>query len=78
MNDVDGLMLDGQTFKMWAIERQSGSTPDLFFQIDVTTGQFVRNAFGPGIDYIDITGSVNDADADDLALGLTTGVIYTS
>lgn len=78
LNDVDGLMLDGQTFKMWAIERQSGSTPDLLFQIDVNTGQYVPNAFGPGIDYLVITGTGVDVDADDLAVDPTTGIIYAS
>ena len=78
LNDVDGLMLDGQTFKMWAIERQSGATPDLLFQIDVSTGQFVPNAFGPGIDYLVISGTGIDVDADDLAVDPTTGIIYAS
>ncbi len=78
LNDVDGLMLDGQTFIMWAIERNGGATPDLLFQIDVTTGQFIADAFGSGIDYLEITGSGVDVDADDLAVDPTTGRIYAS
>jgi len=76
LNDVDGLMLDGQTFIMWAIERKGGATPDLLFQIDVTTGLFVPNAFGVGIDYLVITGDGIDVDVDDLAVDPGTGRIY--
>ena len=78
LNDVDGLMLDGQTFKMWAIERKGGATPDLLFQIDVTTGLFVPNAFGSGIDYLVINGAGIDVDADDLAVDPTNGKIYAT
>jgi hypothetical protein len=78
LDDVDGLMLDGQTFKMWAVERKAGATPDLLFQIDVTTGQFVRNAFGPGVDYLVISGTGIDVDVDDLAVDPTTGRIYAT
>ncbi len=76
LNDVDGLMLDGQTLIMWAIERQSGSTPDLLFQIDITTGQYVPNAFGSGVDYLEITGTGIDVDVDDLAVDPISGDIY--
>lgn len=78
LNDVDGLMLDGQTFIMWAIERNGGATPDLLFQIDVTTGQFIADAFGTGVDYLEITGTGVDVDADDLAVDPSTGRIYAS
>jgi len=76
LNDVDGLMLDGQTLIMWAVERQSGSTPDLLFQIDLTTGQFVPDAFGTGVDYLEITGDGIDVDVDDLAIDPISGDIY--
>jgi hypothetical protein len=78
LDDVDGLMLDGQTFKMWAIERKSGVTPDLLFQIDITTGLFVANAFGSGIDYLVILGSGIDVDVDDLAVNPLTGKLYAT
>ena len=76
LNDVDGLMLDGQTLIMWAVERQSGSTPDLLFQIDLTTGQFVPDAFGAGVDYLEITGTGINVDVDDLAVDPISGEIY--
>ena len=58
IDDVDGMSLDPRTMKMWAVERNSGA-PDLLFQIDVTTGIYVLNAFGTGIDYLEITGTLS-------------------
>ncbi len=75
LNDVDGLMLDGQTLIMWAVERNN-SGPDLLFQIDLTTGQFVPDAFGAGVDYLEITGTGINVDVDDLAVDPITGEIY--
>ncbi len=74
LNDVDGLMLDGQTLIMWAVERNSG--PDLLFQINLTTGQFVPDAFGAGVDYLEITGEGIDVDVDDIAVDPVSGEIY--
>lgn len=76
LDDVDGLMLDGQTLIMWAVERKSGSTPDLLFQVDLTTGQFVPDAFGAGVDYLEIVGTGINVDVDDLAVDPITGEIY--
>lgn len=76
LNDVDGLTLDGQTLIMWAVERQSGATPDLLFQIDLTTGQFIPDAFGTGVDYLEIVGPSIDVDVDDLAVDPISGEIY--
>ncbi|MBR9832902.1 T9SS type A sorting domain-containing protein [bacterium] len=78
LDDVDGLMLDGRTFKLWASERKSGATSDLIFQINPTTGQFVKNAFGPGVDYIVIEGNGADVDVDDIAVSPVTGRMYAS
>lgn len=75
LNDVDGLMLDGQTLIMWAVERNSGAS-DLLFQIDLTTGQFVPDAFGPGVDYLQITGAGINLDVDDIAVDPVSGEIY--
>lgn len=76
LNNVDGLMLDGQTFIMWATQRNAGS--DFLFQIDVTTGKFIKNAFGAGVDYIVITGTDINVDVDDLAISPVTGRMYAS
>ncbi|GAB5524150.1 MAG: hypothetical protein Roseis2KO_20220 [Roseivirga sp.] len=75
LNDVDGLMLDGQTLIMWAVERNNAAA-DLLFQIDLTTGQFVPDAFGVGVDYLEITGTGINVDVDDLAVDPVTGDIY--
>ncbi|NOG57815.1 MAG: hypothetical protein HND54_08790 [Bacteroidetes bacterium] len=78
LNDIDGLMLDGRTFKLWASERNSGSTPDLIFQINPNTGRFVPNAFGPGIDYLEVAGPGIEVDVDDIAISPVTGRMYAS
>ncbi len=75
LNDVDGLMLDAQSLIMWAVERNSGA-PDLLFQIDITTGLFVADAFGSGVDYLEITGESINVDVDDLAVDPSSGEIY--
>lgn len=75
LNDVDGLMLDGRTLIMWAVERNDAA-PDLLFQIDLSTGQFVPNAFGAGVDYLEITGEGIDVDVDDIAVDPISGDIY--
>jgi len=74
IGDIDGLMLDGRTFKLWASERNA--TSDLIFQIDPATGQVVRSAFGSGIDYIAITGTGGNIDVDDIAISPATGRMY--
>lgn len=76
LNDVDGLMLDGQSLIMWAIERKAGSIPDLLFQINLSTGQYVADAFGSGVDYLEIVGEGIDVDVDDLAVDPVSGEIY--
>ena len=75
LDDVDGLMLDGQSLVMWAIQRNSGN-PDLLFQINIATGQFTPDAFGAGVDYLEITGVGIAIDVDDLAIDPGTGQIY--
>ena len=74
LNDVDGLMLDGQTLIMWAVERNAGA--DFLFQIDLTTGQFIPDAFGTGVDYLEITGEGIEVDVDDIAVDPVSGEIY--
>jgi hypothetical protein len=75
LNDVDGLMLDGQSLIMWAIERKTPGV-DLLFQINLTTGQFVPNAFGQSVDYLEIVGEGINVDVDDIAVDPKTGEIY--
>ncbi len=76
IDDVDAMMLDGQTFIIWAAQRNSPN--DLLFQIDPTTGQIIRDAFGSGIDYIVVSGPGINVDVDDLAVSPKTGRMYAS
>ncbi len=76
IDDVDAMMLDGQTFIIWAAQRNSPN--DLLFQIDPSTGQVIRSAFGSGIDYIVVSGPGINVDVDDLAVDPTTGRMYAS
>ncbi len=76
LNDVDGLSFDPWTGILWASNRRGGNY-DLLFHIDPSTGQFVPNAFGPGIDYIVIDGSGVYLDIDDIAVSPINGQMYT-
>ena len=55
---------------MWAVERNEGS-PDILFQINLTTGQFV-----PDVDYLQIVGDGILNDIDDIAVDPISGEIY--
>jgi len=76
IDDVDAMMVDGQTFIIWAAQRNSPN--DLIFQIDPNTGQIIRSAFGSGVDYIVVTGPGINVDIDDLAVSPITGRMYAS
>jgi uncharacterized repeat protein (TIGR01451 family) len=79
ITDVDGLAFNYSTNVLYGSERQSGN--DLLVQIDIVTGEIVRDPFGAGIDYIStnvsaVTGGSDDLD--DLAFHPITGVLYGS
>lgn len=78
--DVDGLAVDPFTGIMYGSERRGGaSLNDLLFQVDVASGTFVADAFGSGVDYLEIdTGGLgfNIWDIDDLAVDPTDGQLY--
>jgi len=76
VTDVDAMMLDGQTFIIWAAQRNSPN--DLLFQINPSTGQVIRSAFGSGVDYIVVSGPGINVDVDDLGVDPTTGRMYAS
>lgn len=77
LNDVDGLSFDPWTGILWASNRRSGDY-DLMFQIDSSTGQYVPDAFGPGVDYLLIDGSGVFLDIDDIAISPQNGQMYTT
>ena len=72
LNDVDGMAFNafGAANVMYGIHERGG--PDALFQIDLTTGTFVNNAFA-GDDYILLDVS---AITDDIAIDVTNGQMY--
>lgn len=83
VTDVDGLTFDPINNILWASQRINGATAhDYIFQIDVTTGDFVPDAFGTNIDYLvgqEVYDPVNGQfvyDIDDLALNPLTLELY--
>ncbi|MCI5121800.1 MAG: hypothetical protein D3908_11535, partial [Candidatus Electrothrix sp. AUS4] len=79
-DDVDGLTFDPLTGYFYGSNHDGGTNGlDLFFRIDPTTGAHVPNAFGTGIDYVEIDTSVlpDDLnDIDDIAIDPLTGQMY--
>lgn len=79
ISDVDGLAYDATTNTMYGTERQGSSMDDFLFVIDMTTGTYVQNAFGSGIDYVAvprITASPAAGDLDDIAVDPNSGQMY--
>ena len=61
---------------LWATDRDSGAN-DALFKIDIATGTYVPDAFGPGVDYVVITGAgTSERDIDDIAIDPTTSTLY--
>ncbi|MEL7001632.1 MAG: hypothetical protein AAFN93_02730 [Bacteroidota bacterium] len=77
LGDIDGMTFDPWTGILWASSRRVGDF-DIMFQIDITTGAFIEDAFGPGLDYIVIDGTGIFLDVDDLAISPTTGRLFAS
>lgn len=75
LNDVDGLSFDPWTGILWGSNRLAGN--DVIFQIDETTGVFIPDAFGPGIDYIEVIGNGVYENVDDIAISPVDGQMYT-
>ncbi|MBO6573951.1 MAG: DUF11 domain-containing protein [Rhodothermales bacterium] len=80
LDDADGLAFDPLTGILWATERREGATnlDDLLFQINTTTGAFIPDAFGAGVDYLVIasTAVTGLPDIDDIAIDAYNGTLY--
>ncbi|MCI5208319.1 MAG: DUF11 domain-containing protein, partial [Candidatus Electrothrix sp. ATG2] len=78
--DVDGLTFDPLTGYFYGTSRVEGTDGlDLLFRIDPTTGQSVPDAFGAGVDYVEVdTSGLYDYlnDIDDIAIDPLTGQMY--
>ncbi len=71
MSDVDSMTF-GITGTLWAVNASGG--PDELFQINPATGALVPDAFGPGIDYLPVTGGFDQID--DIGMDPATGILY--
>lgn len=75
-SDVDGLAYDATTAVLYGAHRRSGS--DVLIQINMGTGAHVANAFGAGVDYVEIVPVAGNTLVDDIAIDPTTGIMYAS
>lgn len=80
LNDVDGLAFDPLTGVLWATHRRAGAPnpDDLLFQINTSTGAFIPDAFGAGVDYVVVaaTAVTGLEDIDDMAIDAEDGTMY--
>jgi uncharacterized repeat protein (TIGR01451 family) len=73
-SDVDGLTWDPFQDIMYATSRRSGE--DVLFQVNLATGKAIKNAFGPGVDYVGVDKINNLDDIDDIAISTVDGKMY--
>lgn len=76
LSNVDGLTYDATTGVMYGSHARGGN--DLLFQINMATGAHIPNAFGAGIDYVEIQPVLGNTIVDDIAVDPTTGILYAS
>jgi hypothetical protein len=80
--DVSGLAFHPTTGELYAthVRFQSGQNlADVLFKVNLTTGQYVNNAFPGNDDYVvmnPLAGYPNLSDIDDIAFDPNTGVLY--
>lgn len=75
-DDVDGLAWDPFTRIMYASARKEGGEADVLFQVNPTTGGYVSDAFGLGIDYVVVEQINGLDDIDDIAISTDNGMMY--
>ncbi|MGH2784342.1 MAG: hypothetical protein ACRDJ1_03715 [Actinomycetota bacterium] len=74
-SDVDSITFDPNTGVLFGGARVLGEDPDVLFQIDPATGAHVDDAFGPGVDYVQVKPLENLSRLDDLAMDFD-GTLY--
>lgn len=72
--DVDALTYDATSGVLYGVHSRSGE--DALFQIDMTTGTFVADAFGAGVDYVFLPAVLGNNITDDVAVDGVTGIMY--
>jgi hypothetical protein len=76
-NDVDGLAFDPTSGWLYGVHRRSrDGEKDLLIRINPETGAHVPDAFGPGVAYKIISGTLDDID--EIAFDPTTGDMYAT
>lgn len=80
--DVSGLTFDPASGILYATHVrfiQGQNLPDVLFQVDLSTGHFIANAFGSGKDYVvlnPLPAFPNLSDVDDIAIDPADGQMY--
>jgi hypothetical protein len=79
--DASGFAFDPATGKLYATHVRTGSSTavDLLYQVNIGTGRFVANAFGPDTDYVTLpklAAFPDFHDVDDIAIDPATGQMY--
>ncbi len=74
LGDVDGIFYDMHTEQFYGAAHYPGKQA-LLFVFDPVTGAYVPDSFGPGVDYLEITGV---SDIDDIAIDPVTYVMYAT
>jgi len=75
ISDVDGMTYDLGRDVIWGVERKSSGN-DMLFQINRKDGTLIEDAFGAGVDFVEITGTGIQDDVDDLAINNVDGKVY--
>jgi uncharacterized repeat protein (TIGR01451 family) len=78
LDDVDGLAYDATTGTLYGVDARGGGATDVLFQINMSTGAHVPNAFGADIDYVPIPPVFGNNITDDIAIDPTTGIMYAT
>ncbi|RMG31340.1 MAG: hypothetical protein D6730_01520 [Bacteroidetes bacterium] len=73
--DADALAFDPFSGRLYATERRAFKR-DLLFQLDTLSGKIVKDAFGPGQDYVLLEGKNVQAEMDGLAISPLNGKMY--
>lgn len=76
--DVDGLTYDATTGIMYGSHARGGGGVDVLIQINLATGAHIPNAFGAGVDYVQIQPQFGNTLVDDIAVDPTTGIMYAT
>ncbi|MGB5336359.1 MAG: DUF11 domain-containing protein [Woeseiaceae bacterium] len=78
LDDADGLAYDATTGILYGVDARGGGATDVLFQINMSTGAHVPNAFGANVDYVPIPPVFGNHITDDIAIDPTTGIMYAS